>query len=150
MISGVILARNEECNIVDCIESLRPHVTEVILIDMESDDATVELARPIVDKLLSHKLVANFDSARNIAIPEASNQWLWFVDADERIPKATGQLVNNLVRDQGDEFEAINIPFKTHFCGKWMEHSGWWPGIYDATRPKKGAFSIFGATTWWR
>ena len=140
MISGVILARNEECNIVDCIESLRPHVTEVILIDMESGDATVELARPIVEKVLSHKLIANFDSARNIAIPEVSNQWLWFVDADERIPEQTGQLVNNLVRDQGDEFEAINIPFKTHFCGKWMEHSGWWPGYTMPRVLKKGHF----------
>jgi FkbM family methyltransferase len=140
MISGIILARNEESNIVDCIKSLRPHVSEVILIDMESSDATIELARPIVDKLLRHKLIANFDTARNIAIPEASYEWLWFVDADERIPQQTGQLVNNIVRDQGNEFEAISIPFKTHFCGKWIEHSGWWPGYTMPRVLKKGHF----------
>lgn len=95
---------------------------------MESDDATIELARPLVDKILKHELVSNFDCARNIAIPEASNQWLWFVDADERLSLAIGEVINNLVREKGDDFEAINIPFKTYFCGKWMEHSGWWPG----------------------
>jgi glycosyltransferase involved in cell wall biosynthesis len=140
MISGIILARNEESNIVDCIKSLRPHVSEVILIDMESSDATIELARPIVDKLLRHELISNFDSARNIAVPEASNEWLWFVDADERIPEQTGELVNNIVRDQGKEFEAISIPFKTHFCGKWIEHSGWWPGYTMPRVLKKGHF----------
>lgn len=140
MISGVILARNEASNIVDCINSIRPHVAEIILIDMESNDATVELARPIVDKILTHELVANFDSARNLAIPESANQWLWFVDADERLSNAIGQLINNLVQNQGEEFEAINIPFKTHFCGKWMEHSGWWPGYTMPRVLKKGHF----------
>ncbi len=140
MISGVILARNEESNIVDCVQSIRPHVSEIILIDMESTDTTIELARPIVDKILHHELIANFDSARNIAINEADNQWLWFVDADERLSDAIGNLVNNLVREQGDQFEAINIPFKTHFCGKWMEHSGWWPGYTMPRVLKKGSF----------
>ena len=68
MISGVVLARNEESNIVACIDSIRPHVTEIILIDMESGDATVELARPIVDKRLNHELVANFDSAQQASV----------------------------------------------------------------------------------
>jgi len=140
MISAVILARNEASNIVDCINSIRPHVAEVILIDMESEDSTIELASPIVDKILHHELVANFDSARNIAIPEASHEWLWFVDADERLSDAIGQLVNGLVREQGDDFEAISIPFKTHFCGKWMEHSGWWPGYTMPRVLRKGHF----------
>ena len=82
MISGVILARNEQRNIEACIHSLRPHVSEVMLIDMESDDDTAKLATPLVERVLNHDLVPNFDSARNIAIPEVHHQWLWFVDTD--------------------------------------------------------------------
>jgi hypothetical protein len=44
--------------------------------------------------------------------------WLWFVDADERVPDLTGQLVNQWIREHGAEFEAINIPFKSYFCGR--------------------------------
>ena len=47
MITGVVLARNEEANIVECLESLQPHVGEIILIDMESTDLTVALAKPL-------------------------------------------------------------------------------------------------------
>ena len=81
MITGVVLARNEEGNIVDCLRSFRPWVAEILLVDMESGERTAELARPYVAKVLRHPLVANFDAARNMAIPEASFDWLWFVDA---------------------------------------------------------------------
>lgn len=140
MISAVILARNEADNIVECLKAIRPHVAEVILIDMESADTTVELARPYVSKNLSHPVIANFDSARNIAIPEAAFDWLWFVDADERVPEKTGHLVNELVRSRGHEFSAITIPFKSYFCGKWIRHCGWWPGYTMARVLKRPHF----------
>jgi hypothetical protein len=58
----------EEQNVVACIEHLRPHVAEILLVDTESTDRTVELARPLVDRVLPHPHVPNFDSARNLAI----------------------------------------------------------------------------------
>jgi glycosyltransferase involved in cell wall biosynthesis len=45
MITGVVLARNEERNIVACLECLRPHVAELLLIDMKSQDRTVDFAK---------------------------------------------------------------------------------------------------------
>ena len=142
MITGVILAHNEEHHVVDCIAALRPHVGELFLVDTESTDQTVALGRPLVDRVLSHPNVPNFDAVRNIAIPEARFEWLWFVDADERIPERTGQLVNDLIRTGGHEFEAINIPFKSHFCGQWMQHCGWWPGYTVCRVLKKGHFEF--------
>lgn len=140
MITGVVLARNEERNIVQCLECLRPHVEEIILIDMESTDHTLELASPLVDRMLHHPLVPNFDSARNIAIHEAKNDWMWFVDADERLSTCTGKLIRDLIRNQGDEFEAITIPFKSYFCQQWMQNCGWWPGYTMPRVLKKGHF----------
>ena len=101
MITGVVLARNEESQIVECLQALRPHVNELILIDMESTDSTVSMARTLTDSVLSHPLIPNFDSARNIAIDVARYDWIWFVDADERVPAETGRLINNLVRERG-------------------------------------------------
>jgi glycosyltransferase involved in cell wall biosynthesis len=142
MITGVVLARDEERNIVSCLQALRPHVAELILIDMVSSDRTVQLARPYVDRVLTHPLVDNFDAARNIAIPAAIYEWLWFVDADEHIPMETGRQVNELIRTKGNEFEAITIPFKTFFCGHWMQHNGWWPGYTCCRVLKRGHFEF--------
>lgn len=142
MISGVVLARNEQRNIVECLQRLRPHVDEVVLIDMRSEDRTIELARPWVDQILSHELIPNFDAARNIAIPAAKHDWMWFVDADEWISEQTGRIVNQLVRQRGDELTAITIPFKSYFCGQWMQHCGWWPGYTMPRVLKRGHFSF--------
>ena len=138
-ITGVVLARNEERNIVRCLEALRPHVDELILIDMESTDHTVALAQPIVNIVLHHPIVPNFDAVRNIAIPEAAFEWLWFVDSDEVVPEHVGRHITRLVQSHGDEFEAINYAFATHFGGHWMQHCGWW-GYCTPRVLKKGHF----------
>ncbi len=140
MITGVVLARNEEANIVECLNGLAAAVAEIVLIDMESGDRTVELARPLVRKVLGHSLIPNFDAARNVAIPGVRHEWLWFIDADERVPAVTGRLVNELVATRGHEFEAISIPFKSHFAGKWIAHCGWWPGYTMPRVLKRGHF----------
>ena len=140
MITGVVLARNEQDNIVPCLDCLRRYVEEIILIDMESSDDTVARARPLVDQILPHELTPHFDAARNLAIPAARNDWLWFCDADERIPPAAGDTVRDLIRRRGGEFEVINIPFKTYFSGKWIQHCGWWPGYTMPRVLKRGCF----------
>jgi len=115
-------------------------VAEILLIDMESTDRTVELARPYATRILTHPVVPNFDAARNVAIPEAHFDWLWFHDADERIPVKTGDLVRQVLAEQGPEIVAITIPFKSYFCGKWIEHCGWWPGYTMPRVLKRGHF----------
>ena len=140
MITGVVLARNEAHNIVECLQSLQPYVEEMLLIDMESDDNTMELSRPLVSKVLSHPLVDNFDPARNIATEHAQHDWLWFLDADERVPASVGEVVRDLVRKHGDQYAAINIPFRTYFCGRWIKHCGWWPGYTMPRVLKRGHF----------
>jgi len=102
MLTGVVLARNEAANIVECLTALKTHVEELIVIDMESSDSTVELARPLVDQVLTHPLVPNFDAARNDAIAVAKHDWLWFVDADERVSPRVGQVVRMHVLNAGD------------------------------------------------
>jgi glycosyltransferase involved in cell wall biosynthesis len=140
MITGVVLARNEARHIGACLASLRPYVAELILIDMESADETVALARPFIDKLITAKQTPNFDAARNLAIAEAQFEWLWYLDADERVSEPTARYVHDLLNQHGRDLAAIWIPFKTHFCGKWIEHSGWWPGYTMPRVLKKGRF----------
>src|SRR5262249_14099460 len=57
-----------------------------------------------------------------------------------RVPPRLGPVLHQLVRERGHEFEAMCLPFKHYFCGKWMEHSGWWPGYKGPQLFKKGCF----------
>jgi len=142
LITGVILTHNEEDNVVGCIRALRPQVEEIILVDTESTDRTVELARPLVDKILHHPNGPGYDAARNIAISEAAYEWMWFVDADERIPPKTGDMIRGIIRERGDEMDVIHIPFKSYFSGQWMKHCGWWPTYCSPRVLKRGHFEF--------
>jgi glycosyltransferase involved in cell wall biosynthesis len=139
-ISACILARNEERQIEAALQCLVGWTDQILVIDNESDDRTVEIARRYADRILTAPRAANFDAARNLAIEPATGEWIFFLDADERVPPRLAEQLRRLVQEQGDQFEALLIPFKNYFCGKWMEHSGWWPGYTRPQLLKKGRF----------
>jgi glycosyltransferase involved in cell wall biosynthesis len=62
---------------------------------------------------------------RNAAIDKAAGEWIFTIDADERI---TPELREELERTLADPAaSAYEIPRKAYFLGKWMKHCGWWP-----------------------
>lgn len=132
-VTACILARNEEHRIEDALRSLQGWTIQTIVIDNESTDRTAEIARQYGALVLTAGRANNFDAIRNLAIEPAIGDWIFYLDADERVPAQLGQDLLQLIATQGEEFVAVCIPFKHYFCGKWMEHSGWWPGY---TRPQ--------------
>jgi len=139
-ITACILARNEEKRIEDALKSLQGWTDQIIVIDNESEDETVSIARSYGAQILTAPCSANFDAARNQAIEAAKGAWIFYLDADERVPARLGEALLRLIRTKGSEFAALSIPFKHFFCGKWIEHSGWWPGYTRPQLLKKGAF----------
>lgn len=90
-ISAVILTKNEEDNIVDCIESVS-FVDEILIIDDISEDRTIEIVKSLKNPKISifkNNLNNDFSSQRNFGQKRARGEWVLFVDADERI---TGSL----------------------------------------------------------
>lgn len=83
-ISVVILTKNEEKNIVDCIETV-DFCNEIIVIDDASEDRTVESAEKQGAVVYKHALDNNFAKQRNFGLEKAKNEWVLFVDADERV-----------------------------------------------------------------
>ena len=139
-ITACILARNEEKRIEDALKSLHGWTEQIIVIDNESEDQTVAIARQYGALILTAPRATNFDAARNLAIEHATGEWIFYLDADERVPACLSVSLQKMVREQGNDFEAVCIPFKHYFCDKWMEHSGWWPGYTRPQLLKKGRF----------
>src|SRR5258708_1327534 len=100
-ISACILARNEERRIAGAIECLRDWTDQVIVIENESDDQTVAIARQYTDQILHAPPALNFDAIRNRAIEVATGGWIFYLDADERVPPRLGQELRGLVRERG-------------------------------------------------
>lgn len=112
MISAVILTKNEEKNINDCLDSLS-WCDEKIVIDDMSEDKTVELAEKSGVRVFVHKLT-NFSDQRNYGLDKARGDWILFLDADERVSSALcfemiQQINEPLSNVAGFSFKRIDI-----------------------------------------
>jgi 2-polyprenyl-3-methyl-5-hydroxy-6-metoxy-1,4-benzoquinol methylase/glycosyltransferase involved in cell wall biosynthesis len=141
-VSVIVHTRNEEHNIEQCLECLKDWAGEIIVMDMESTDRTVEIARRYTDKIYNHPLIRDFDAARNASAQYAQYDWVFYVDADERVPKALADALRDLLPRLPQQVSAVQLTYKNYFLGKWIQHAGqWYPGYKAPMLLRRGCFS---------
>lgn len=99
-LSVIVLAKNEEKNIKNCLESLK-WCDEIIIIDDNSSDKTTEIAKEYKAKIYTHALDNNFSAQRNFGISKTSSEWALFIDADEIVSDALAYEVSNVIHLMG-------------------------------------------------
>ena len=123
-VSVVVIAKNEEANIASCLGSVHDWADEIILVDDESTDRTVEVARRYTQRVLRRKM-DNEGVHRNWAHAQARNSWVMILDADEQ---ATEELKNEIAGAlPATAHSCFSIPLKTYIGTTWIRHSGWYP-----------------------
>ena len=125
-ISVVISAYNEERQINDCLMSAKKIADEIIFIDNQSTDATAELAKKYTKKIF--KKVNDpimIDKNKNFGFLKASGDWIFSLDADERISDMLASEIKKAV--QNTKTMGFEIPRKNIIFGKWIQNSIWWP-----------------------
>jgi len=107
-ISLCIFVKNEALHIRDCIESVRPVVAEIVVVDTGSTDDTVKICREFTDRIYSVGF-SDFGSIRTLTAHLALYPWVLMLDADERIDSTDwsklGELINQPSAVQGDNME---------------------------------------------
>ncbi len=121
-ISAVVIARNEEVNIASCLETLL-WCDEIILVDMESEDQTVEIARKFTSRIYSHPKVPAFDIAKKYAVDQATGDWILLIDADEMVPVPLAEELRCQSLDE--HISIVEIPFRHFILGTCAEYTGW-------------------------
>lgn len=125
MITVIIHTKNEEKNIVDCINSVKLLSKKIVVIDMESQDKTVDLAKQQGVEVFSFPPSKYVEPARQFGIDRATTNWVLILDADERMTQELAEEINRKIKNE--EFSYYAIPRKNIFSGKWLRHGGWWP-----------------------
>ncbi len=115
-ITIIVPCKNEELNLQACLDSVASLADEILVADSGSTDRTLEIARNYPrTKIIEREFVTSGDF-KNWAIPQASNQWILLLDADER---ATPELVEEirLTLSRGPEHDGYWIYRSNYFMG---------------------------------
>ncbi len=83
-VSVLILAKNEQENIASCIKSCH-FANEVIVIDDFSTDDTATIAISLGAKVIQRAMAGDWGGQQTFAIQQAHHEWIFFLDADERV-----------------------------------------------------------------
>ena len=125
-IAAIVITKNEERNIADCLGTLT-WVDDMIVVDAESADRTVEIAKGFTPRVFVRPW-PGYGPQKNFGIDQARADWILIVDADERVPKALRDEILALLRGNPDpETAGYEIPRRNYFYGKWIEGGGLYP-----------------------
>jgi len=117
-LTAVVLTKNEEENIDECLRSIS-FADEILIIDNNSTDATVDIAKKYKARIIKNTL-KSFSSQRNLALDNAENEWVLFVDADERVGT---DLREEIIKIKNNEInDGFFIRREDYFLGRQMRY----------------------------
>ncbi len=119
----VIVAKNEETNIAECVASAS-FADAVLVLDSGSTDATASRAAAAGARVVQTDW-PGYGSQVARGFGMTSTAWVMSLDADERItPRLRDEV---LAAIKAAQFDGFRIPRISEFCGKVIHHSGWRP-----------------------
>lgn len=121
MISAVILTKNEEKNIGACLDSIA-WCDEKIVVDDHSEDKTVEIAKKKGAKVFSRAMHNDFSDQRNFALSKAAGDWIFFIDADERVSSALWYEIMQHTSESIDDYSGFYVKRQDTMWGKVLHH----------------------------
>lgn len=138
-LSAIIIAKNEAAHIADCLDSL-VFCDERVVLDGGSADDTVALAQAHGARVVSAPDWQGFGPQKNLALSQATGDWVLSLDADERVSPALADEIGNAITEaRADGYE---MPRRSSFCGRMMRYSGWHPDfVLRLFRRGKARFS---------
>ena len=125
-VSVLIPAKNEEENLVACLESVA-RANEVFVVDSQSDDETCAIAERYGAQVVQFHFNGRWPKKKNWALDNLpfSNEWVLIVDCDERI---TPELWDEIaIAIQNEQYSGYYLNRRIFFLGTWLRHGGRYP-----------------------
>jgi glycosyltransferase involved in cell wall biosynthesis len=122
-VSVIVPVRNEARNLPACLESLR-EVGEVYVVDSQSTDATVEIARSFGARVVQFHYQGGWPKKRQWAMESLAlaYNWIFLVDADEALTPELVREIRTAIQDS--RFSGYYVALRMHFLGRELRHSG--------------------------
>ena len=124
-ISAIVIAKNEEEKISDCLTSLS-FADEVVVVDTGSNDTTIAISEKQKAKVFEYRS-GSYQDWRNHGLKKAKYEWVLYVDADERVSPLLRKEIQKTLVETANPYTSYAIPRRNIILGKEMKHGGWYP-----------------------
>lgn len=124
-LSVAIITKNEEKNLRLCLQSVS-FARQIIIVDSGSTDGTLQIAAEFGCEIYKEAW-HGFGPQKQLAIDKCREPWILILDADERIPQETAEVIQSIVSGEKIKEVGFSFPRKNYFQGRWIKHAGWWP-----------------------
>ncbi len=123
-LSVVVITRNEQDNLGPCLESV-PFADEIVIVDDESEDATLQIARRYTDRVF-HRKLDRFGRQKQFAIEQATCDWILVLDADERLTPELAEEIRAALQQDDRAVDGYFMRRRTWLHGQAVTFSGWY------------------------
>jgi glycosyltransferase involved in cell wall biosynthesis len=120
-----VSTRNAAPVLAGCIDSVRDWVSEIVIVDMESSDSTLEIARSYGATVVEVPAAGWAEPGRQAGIDAATQPWILVLDADERAAPGLRALVGEYL--PREEVAGVQLPRQNFQFGWWVPGSSLWP-----------------------
>lgn len=129
-LSVILITRNEEANLADCLASLEGIAQQIVVVDTNSSDRTLEIAKSYGAAIAQPPDWPGFGPQKNRALDLATGEWVLSLDADERLTPALKSEIVTAIHHSA-HVDCFAIPRLSWYCGRFIRHSGWNPDYVD-------------------
>jgi len=132
-----IIGHNEASDLERCFRSV-DWADEIIYVDCESEDNSIEVAKEITDKVFERKNELNLNINKNFGFSKANSDWIMYVDPDEEIPKEMSDWIMKEIKNPNAA--AYTFKRKNINIGKWLKYGAQYPDTQLRLFKKDKAF----------
>ncbi len=136
-VTATVITFNEAANIRAALESLS-WADEIVVVDSQSTDNTTAIAKEFTDKVVVRPW-PGYTAQKNFAAEQASHDWIFSLDADERVTPELAAEIKALAA-RGPAAAGYRVPRVTFHLGRWMRSTDWYPDyqlrFYDRRRAR--------------
>ncbi|MGF1677588.1 MAG: glycosyltransferase family 2 protein [Candidatus Methylacidiphilales bacterium] len=127
-ISACLITLNEEANLPRCLESIRPVVDEIVIIDSGSTDRTNYIATEFNARFLRHEW-EGYVGQKNFALTKATHPWILSIDADEALSPQLSEEIARLREAAAPSVSGFSMPRVVNYQNRWIRFGDWYPDV---------------------
>lgn len=127
--TAIVLTKDEEKNIANCLESIKNLVSRIVVVDSGSTDRTIDIVKKYGADIYTHEWI-HYANQFNWALDNVNveTQWVFRIDADEVVPADLAEEIKQECnKHSDDDVNGFDMPFKISFLGRELRHGGTYP-----------------------